>query len=77
MTPRYVHKLFENEGSTFSLFVCHQRLARAYRLLRDPRLADRTIGSIAFDVGVADLSYFNRTFRGAMEPRLARSGNWL
>jgi AraC-like DNA-binding protein len=63
MTPRYVHKLFENEGVTFSSFVRGQRLACAHRMLSDPQLADRTIGSIAFDVGFGDLSYFNRTFR--------------
>jgi AraC-like DNA-binding protein len=63
MTPRYAHKLFENEGFTFSSFVRDQRLACAHRMLSDPRLADRTIGSIAFDVGFGDLSYFNRTFR--------------
>ena len=63
VTPRYVHKLFENEGLTFSSFVLGQRLARAHRMLSDPRLAARTIGSVAFDVGFGDLSYFNRTFR--------------
>ena len=63
VTPRYVHKLFENEGLTFSSFVLGQRLARAHRMLSNPQLADRTIGSVAFDVGFGDLSYFNRTFR--------------
>jgi AraC-like DNA-binding protein len=63
MTPRYLHKLFENERLTFSSFVRDQRLACAHRMLSDPRLADRTIGSVAFDVGFRDLSYFNRTFR--------------
>jgi len=63
MTPRYVHKLFEKEGFTFSSFVRDQRLASAHRMLSDPRLADRSIGSVAFDVGFGDLSYFNRTFR--------------
>jgi AraC-like DNA-binding protein len=63
VTSRYVHRLFENEGLTFSSFVLGQRLAHAHRMLSDPRLADRTIGSVAFDVGFGDLSYFNRTFR--------------
>jgi AraC-like DNA-binding protein len=63
MTPRYVHKLFESEGFTFSSFLRDQRLACAHRMLSDARFADRTIGSIAFDVGFGDLSYFNRTFR--------------
>ena len=63
VTARYVHKLFENEGLTFSSFVLGRRLARAHRMLSDPRLAGCTIGSVAFDVGFGDLSYFNRTFR--------------
>lgn len=76
VTPRYVHKLFENEGLTFSSFVLGQRLARAHRMLSDPRLADRTIGSVAFDVGFGDLSYFNRTFRrryGAIPTEIRQS----
>jgi AraC-like DNA-binding protein len=63
VTPRYVHKLFENEGLTFSSFVLGQRLSRAHRILSDPDLADRNISSVAFDVGFNDLSYFNRAFR--------------
>jgi AraC-like DNA-binding protein len=63
VTPRYVHKLFENEGLTFSSFVLGQRLSRAHRLLSDPHLVDRNISSVAFDVGFDDLSYFNRAFR--------------
>jgi AraC-like DNA-binding protein len=63
MTSRYVHKLFANEGLTFSSFVLGQRLARAHRMLSDPRRADRTIGAVAFDIDFGDLSYFNRTFR--------------
>jgi AraC-like DNA-binding protein len=63
VTPRYIHRLFENEGLTFSSFVLGQRLSRAHRILSDPRLADRNISSVAFDVGFGDLSYFDRAFR--------------
>jgi AraC-like DNA-binding protein len=63
VTPRYIHKLFENEGLTFSSFVLNQRLSHAHRILSDPHLADRNISSVAFDVGFGDLSYFNRAFR--------------
>jgi AraC-like DNA-binding protein len=63
VTPRYVHKLFEDEELTFSTFVLSQRLSRAHRVLCDPRFGDRSISSVAFDVGFGDLSYFNRTFR--------------
>jgi AraC-like DNA-binding protein len=55
--------LLEGEGLTFSAFVLEQWLARVYRTLRDPRLRDRTIGAMAFDLGFNDLSYFNRVFR--------------
>ncbi len=63
VTPRYIHKLFESEGITFSEFVLRRRLERVHRMLTDPRFADRTISSVAFDVGFGDLSYFNRAFR--------------
>ena len=63
ITPRYVQKLFEREGLTFSQFLLDQRLARAHRLLGDPGLSDRTISVIAFECGFGDLSHFNRAFR--------------
>lgn len=63
VTPRYVQKLFANEGVTFSEFVLERRLTVAYGLISDPRFAHQPISSIAFGVGFSDLSYFNRTFR--------------
>jgi AraC-like DNA-binding protein len=63
ITPRYVHKLFENEGLTFSSFVLGQRLSRAHRMLSDSCRSERNISTIAFAVGFGDLSYFNRAFR--------------
>jgi AraC-like DNA-binding protein len=63
VTPRYVQRLFEGEGTTFSQFVRDRRLARARQMLADPNCADQAISSIAFAVGFGDLSYFNRVFR--------------
>jgi AraC-like DNA-binding protein len=63
VTPRYLHKLFEAEGTTLSHYVLNKRLARVHSSLTDPRLAARAIGSIAYDAGFADLSTFNREFR--------------
>ena len=63
VTPRYVHKLFEGEGASFSRYVLDRRLEAAYRVLTDQRQDHRSILSIAFDSGFADLSHFNRTFR--------------
>lgn len=62
-TPRFVQRLFEAEGTTFTEYLLNQRLARAHSLLTDPRRAGDKISTIALDAGFADLSYFNRTFR--------------
>jgi AraC-like DNA-binding protein len=62
-TPRSIQRLFEAEGTTFSEYVVTQRLARAYRILTDPRNADQKISAVAFDVGFGDVSYFHRSFR--------------
>jgi AraC-like DNA-binding protein len=63
VTVRYLHKLFESEGVTYSEFVLRERLARAYHNLRNPLFSRRAISTIAFDLGFNDLSYFNRAFR--------------
>ena len=63
VTPRHVQRMFESDGTTFSQFVLGQRLARAHRLLVNPRYAGRAVGTIAFEVGFGDLSYFCRAFR--------------
>lgn len=63
LNPRYVQRLFEREGTTFTDYVLGQRLAAAHRLLSDPLRAGMKISTIAFDAGFGDLSYFNRRFR--------------
>jgi AraC-like DNA-binding protein len=63
VTPRYVQKLFDSEGMTFSEFLLDQRLTRAHRMLTNPRFHGRSISYIAFEAGFGDLSYFNRSFR--------------
>lgn len=63
VTPRYLQRLFEAHGTTFSEFLVRQRLALAHRLLCDPTAVRTSISCIAYDVGFGDLSYFNRSFR--------------
>jgi AraC-like DNA-binding protein len=63
VTVRYLHKLFESEGVTYSEFVLGQRLARAFAILRNPLHSRHAISTIAFELGFNDLSYFNRSFR--------------
>lgn len=63
ISPRYLHRLFEDEGTTFGAYVLGLRLARAEQMLTDPRWSDRSISTIGYDAGFGDLSYFYRSFR--------------
>jgi AraC-like DNA-binding protein len=78
LTPRYIQKLFENDGTTFTEYVIEQRLLEARRLLADPEFADYGIGDIALRAGFGDLPYFNRSFRRrfGMTPSEAREQSW-
>jgi AraC-like DNA-binding protein len=63
VTPRYLQRLFESDGTTFSEFLLGQRLTRAYRILCSSQFSCRPVSGIAYDVGFGDLSHFNRCFR--------------
>src|SRR5262249_26820731 len=54
VTPRYVHKLFESEGTSLSRFVLGLRLARVHRMLSDPRYAGQTIVALVYQAGFGD-----------------------
>jgi AraC-like DNA-binding protein len=43
LKPRWVQRLFETEGTTFTEFVLAQRLVRAHRLLTNPLYANPTL----------------------------------
>jgi AraC-like DNA-binding protein len=74
ITSRYIQRLFEAEGTSFSEFLRECRLELAFRLLDEPD-AGRTIAAIAFEAGFGDLSSFNRAFRRryAMTPSQVRA----
>ena len=63
VSPRYVQRLFEREGTTFSDYVRGCRLELAHAMLCDIGRLAQSISSIAYDCGFSDLSYFNRSFR--------------
>jgi len=69
VSPRYVRRLFEGEGDSFSNYLAGQRLQRARDLLTSPVAAGMSISRIAYEVGFGDLSYFNRRFRQAFGAR--------
>ena len=63
ISPRYVNKVLEESGRSFSEHVLDLRLDLAMGRLRDPVFAAEKIISIAFQCGFVDLSSFNRAFK--------------
>jgi AraC-like DNA-binding protein len=74
---RYVQRLFDSEGTTFSEYVLKQRLLQAFRMLGDARYVGWTVSAIALEAGFGDVSYFNRRFRRCFgaPPTHFRSGD--
>ena len=63
ISERYLQRLLEEQGTSFTDYVRELRLALAYRELLSPAHQARRISDIAFGAGFSDLSYFNRCFR--------------
>ena len=76
ISTRYLHKLFEAEGTTVSAWIRHRRLHRCSNDLRDPALAGRSVSAIAARWGLPDAAHFSRLFRAAfgVSPRDFRLG---
>lgn len=66
VSNRYVHKLFEGTGRTFSETLLLARLEACERALLSPSERHRTIADIAFAFGFNDLSWFYRCYRAQL-----------
>jgi AraC-like DNA-binding protein len=63
ISPRYLHKLLHETGSSFAERIQELRLARAFALLCGECGTARKVSEAAYDAGFSDLSHFNRLFR--------------
>jgi AraC-like DNA-binding protein len=63
MSRRYVQKLLEGTGKSFTEHLAGCRLEHAFAMLTDPHRLHLPIIDIAFAVGFGDVSHFNRMFR--------------
>lgn len=61
ISPRYLQRLLESSGLSFTARVNELRLQRALALLGQP--GTRRIADVALDAGFSDISHFNRLFR--------------
>jgi AraC-like DNA-binding protein len=74
---RYLHCLFEPEGTTVLQYIIRERLQRCRRELSNPLMATRTITDIAFSWGFQSSTHFSRRFRDAfgLSPNEYRRGS--
>jgi len=63
ISPRYLQRLMEGAGYSYTDVVNKTRLQKAFSSLTAASQRERTITDIAMEVGFADISYFNRLFR--------------
>jgi AraC-like DNA-binding protein len=63
ISPRYVQRLLERSGTSFTAHVTELRLKQAFMLLTAQRKSDVRICDVALQAGFSDISHFNRLFR--------------
>lgn len=63
ISPRYVHRLFEDGGEALGSYIVRRRLERCAQLLRDPARQTRSVTELAFSCAFNDASHFCRTFK--------------
>ncbi|MGH2935578.1 MAG: helix-turn-helix domain-containing protein [Gaiellaceae bacterium] len=76
ISPRYLHRLFEAEGTTVCRWIRASRLERCRDDLSDPALSHQTILAIATRWGLPGAQHFSRAFRSeyGCSPREFRRG---
>src|SRR6516162_5073514 len=63
ISPRYLQRLLESSGTSFTGYVTELRLKHAFTRLTAEDLIDLRICDIALQAGFSDISHFNRLFR--------------
>jgi acetamidase/formamidase/AraC-like DNA-binding protein len=63
ISERYLQKLFEGSGSSFTHYLRERRLQRTSAELSNPAEAHHSISEIAYRNGFNDSAHFSRTFR--------------
>jgi len=65
VSKRYLHRLFEDDGSTVSSWIRQRRLEGCRRDLADPSRRDETVTSIGARWGLTNPAHLSRLFRDA------------
>jgi AraC-like DNA-binding protein len=60
----YLHRVFNEHGTTVSSFILDQRLNLAYEKLANPQAPLMTVAEVAYSVGFKSASHFCKAFAG-------------
>ena len=63
ISSRYLQRVLETSGVSFTAYVNELRLQNALMLLTEARGDTPRISDVTFQVGFSDVSHFNRLFR--------------
>lgn len=63
-TKRYLHLVFQDEGTTIARFIWQSRVERCRQDLEAPGNRERSITEIAFSWGFCSSAHFSRLFKG-------------
>jgi AraC-like DNA-binding protein len=63
VSVRYLQRLFEIHGTSYTAYVNELRLQKVFALLTEPPVHRLRISDIALKAGFSDISHFNRLFR--------------
>lgn len=63
ISERYLHKVFQEAGTSVNECLRERRLQQAYRDLRSPARRSLSVGEIGTRAGFSSASHFSRTFR--------------
>jgi len=64
LSQRYLNRLFESEGTSLVRYIWTRRLERAAKNLGNPKLRQRSISTIAHNLGFKNTSHFSYAFHG-------------
>jgi acetamidase/formamidase/AraC-like DNA-binding protein len=63
LSPRYLQKLFQSSGDSFTAYIRNRRLERCRIDLQNPQLSNMSISEVAFRWGFNDAGHFSRAFK--------------
>jgi AraC-like DNA-binding protein len=63
ISPRYLQRLLETSGTSFTAHITELRLKHVFALLTAQAKSDVRICDVALQAGFSDISHFNRLFR--------------